>query len=92
MKFKKFYNVILFFLFTLSLNTVFCQSSADVLKEDKKAQKILLKQQKQQYKTNKKSNKEALKAHLKNQSKAFRKSIRKNYRRQKKIQKQKGRG
>lgn len=92
MKFKKFYNAILLFLFMLTLNNVFCQSSADVLKEDKKAQKILLKQQKQQYKTNKKSNKEAFKAHLKNQSKAFKKSIRKNYRRQKKIQKQKGRG
>jgi hypothetical protein len=92
MKFKTFYNAILFFLLMLSSNRIWSQSSNSIIYDDKKAQKILSKQQKQQAKTAKKSKKEAFKAHLKNQSKAFRKSIKRNYRRQKKIQKEKGRG
>ncbi len=92
MKFNRFNNVILLFLFVFRLNNVFCQTTNATLKEDKKAQKILINQKKQQAKTNKKSNREAFKAHMKNQSKAVKKSIRNNYKRQRKIQKEKGRG
>ncbi len=92
MKIKTFCNAILIFLLMFWINQSWSQSSNAIINDDKKAQKILLKQQKSQAKTAKKSKKEAYKAHLKNQSKAFRKSIKRNYRRQKKIQKEKGRG
>ena len=92
MKFTALKNVFRPFLLVLLLNPSYGQTSSTLLHNDKKAQKILFKQKKQQAKANKKANRLARKAHLKNQTKAFKKSIKKNYKRQKRIQKEKGRG